>query len=189
MAWRIIWIQSGLCLAFWCFDTFCICAIFWSKSPSFYEVRPRVIMETLHHQSFVVHFTCMVMNWSYQLEGFEPATTKSPHKIISNWKNIIMTILHQFHWNGYYISPLSEKVSPSVRRAVQKWHLLLDRSTDQVETSSCVRYSSTNVHNTLRISIQFHLFPPGGDMWKHIFDHYSISTCSKATTFCVLVHL
>jgi hypothetical protein len=66
---------------------------------------------------------------------------------------------------------------------------LLDRSMDQVETFTCVWYSSTNVHNTLRILIQLLLFPPGCDMWKHIFDHNSTSTCGKATKFCPLVHL
>jgi hypothetical protein len=43
-------------------------------------------------------------------------------------------------------------------------HLLLDRSTDLVETFSCVRYSSTNVHNTLRFSIQLPSFSTRGDM-------------------------
>jgi hypothetical protein len=77
--------------------------------------------------------------------------------------------------------------SPSVRPKVtsprplngSNWNCLM----------RCVRHSSTNVHNTLRISIQLGLFPPGGDMWKHIFAHYSISTCGKATKCCVLVHL
>jgi hypothetical protein len=41
----------------------------------------------------------------------------------------------------------------------------------------------------LEFQSNFCLFPPGGDMWKHIFAHYSISTCGKATKFCVLVHL
>jgi hypothetical protein len=49
--------------------------------------------------------------------------------------------------------------SPSVRPSVWKWHLLLDRSTDQVETFSCARYSSTNVHKPLEFrsnSVIFH---------------------------------
>jgi hypothetical protein len=44
------------------------------------------------------------------------------------------------------------------------------------------------VHNTLTISFQLRLFPPCGDMWKHIFAHYSISTFTKLCTLCILTY-
>jgi hypothetical protein len=95
----------------------------------------------------------------------------------SNYKNI-----HNVIQLRNYCLHISINFSHSI-------HLLLDRSTDQVETFSCVRFFSTNAHNIRRISIQRRIFPPGGDMWKHIFAHYSIRTCGKATKCCVLVNL
>jgi hypothetical protein len=50
-------------------------------------------------------------------------------------------------------------------------HLLLDRSADQIETFSCVMwmYSSTNVRNTLRISIKLPSFSTRGQYVKTHF--------------------
>jgi hypothetical protein len=97
--------------------------------------------------------------------GFWPWPTFQIHggqtsKIYIMWYNFatIAYICIKFsHWINLLLD-LSMDVRPSVSRSIRKLHLLLDRSTDQVETFSCVGYSSTNVHKILRSNSR--LFPP-----------------------------